>query len=153
MFFYHFQNIVRHCTVYKYQKQLRVFPQEFSLQIERCRTILVSRVTVRSRDMCDCHILSFFFFFLTEITHVAALTTRTRLWHIRETVITKRYTNQTPQYSHHAFSAISIPSAAWNVCRNTKSAVATCIVILLLYSNVNCDSSIPQFILTLSKNC
>lgn len=79
-FFYHFQNIVRHCTMYKYQKQLRVFPREFSLQIERCRTILVSRVTVRSRDTCDCHILSFFFF-LTEITHVAALTMRIRLWH------------------------------------------------------------------------
>lgn len=67
--------------MYKYQKQLRVFPREFSLQIERCRTILVSRVTVRSRDTCDCHIL----FFLTEITHVAALTMQIRLWHIRET--------------------------------------------------------------------
>lgn len=70
--------------MYKYQKQLRVFPREFSLQIERCRTILVSRVTVCL--VTRVIVIFCFFFLLTDITHVAALTTWIRLRHICETL-------------------------------------------------------------------
>lgn len=84
-------------TVYKYQKQLRAFPRGIlTAELSDAETILVNRVTVRSRDSCDCRIFFFFFSFHSFASALLSVSTelncacrsvdytRARLWHVRD---------------------------------------------------------------------
>lgn len=95
--------------------------------------------------------LSYSVFFLTEITHVAALIMQIRLWHIRETDHLIRNLIQIKLLNIHKMYLTvnwfySLGCGMYVKTQNT--AIARCMArmqILLFFSNANCDSSIPNW--------